>query len=436
MMTQPITVFWFRRDLRLNDNHGLYKALSENISVLPVFIFDQNILDHLDNSDHRVTFIFDQIQKIKTQLQNLGSDLLVQHSTPTSFFKKLSGLHKIKAIYTNHDYEIYGQERDLQIRDFCVHHHIEFYSFKDHVIFEKKEILTDQKNPYTVFTPYKKKWLSKLTDQLLEPYPSHQHDHHFFKYTASEMPGLKDMGFTRSQILAPELKLSKTTLKNYAQLRDYPFEETGTSKLGVHLRFGTASIRYLVKIAKANSEVWLSELIWRDFFNQILFHYPSTENKSFRPEYEDIAWRNHEDEFKKWTEGLTGYPLVDAGMRELKSTGHMHNRVRMVTASFLTKHLLHHWKKGERYFAQHLFDYDLSANVGNWQWAAGTGCDAAPYFRIFNPLSQQEKFDPHFVYIKKWIPEYGTAEYPTPMVDHVFARERCLAEYKKGLRKL
>ncbi len=435
MEKKEVTIFWFRRDLRLNDNCGLFQALNENTNVLPIFIFDQDILSQLSPIDHRVTFIFDEISKIKTQLNNLGSDLIVEYGKPLDIFKKLRQLYSIQSVYTNHDYESYGQKRDSNIQNDLNENNIQFKSYKNHVIFEKSEILSDSEKNYTVYTPYKKKWLGRLSEKDLAPFNTVPLQKNYLQISKSSLLNLEQMGFKRSPIQYPELKLTKSILQGYEKNRDFPFLENGTSKLGLHLRFGTASVRYLAKIAKENSDVWLSELIWRDFFNQILFHFPKSETKSFRPEYENIKWRDDENDFVRWQQGLTGYPLVDAGMRELNSTGHMHNRVRMVTASFLTKHLLIHWKKGERYFASLLYDYDLSANVGNWQWAAGTGCDAAPYFRIFNPTAQQEKFDPDFKYIKKWVPEFGTKDYVAPMVEHTIARERCLSEYKKGLGK-
>lgn len=429
------TVFWFRRDLRLQDNAGLYEACRVSEKVLPLFIFDKDILDKLENkNDLRVQFIHQAVGKLKSDIQQLGSDLWVYHGHPLEIFKKLSSDFSLEAVYTNHDYEPEALNRDLQIESFLRSKGIGFKSFKDQVIFEKSEILTDQAKPYTVYTPYKNKWLSKMDNFYLKSYPNQKYFHHFAKIKKPEsMMALKDLGF-REQIFAfPQEELKASMLKKYSEQRDFPYLEKATSLLGVHLRFGTLSVRELAREGKKFSDVWLSELIWREFFMQILWHYPHVVKRSFKEKYENIQWRDSKEDFERWAQGMTGYPLVDAGMRELNQTGHMHNRVRMLVASFLTKHLLMHWYQGERYFASKLLDYDLSANNGNWQWAAGTGCDAAPYFRIFNPDSQQEKFDPQFKYIKKWVPEFGTPKYLKPMVEHSFARNRALTEFKKGL---
>jgi deoxyribodipyrimidine photo-lyase len=429
MNLPEITLFWFRRDLRLEDNAALFYALKENAAVLPVFIFDQTILELLNENDRRIQFIYDALVKIKRELRDLGSDLIVTHDNPADFFKKIITQYKVKHVYANHDYEPQAVARDAEIQKIC-----ELKTYKDHVIFEKNEIQSDSYKSYAVYTPYKKKWLASLSPFYLKPYANKKYFQNFYKFSAPEIPTVKELGFNYTASNYPPLKLNKTLLKNYSELRDFPALDA-TSYLGVHLRFGTTSIRYLATVARLNSEVWLSELIWRDFFIQALCNNPWSEKLCFKSEYENIQWSTNLEDFERWKSGQTGYPLVDAGMRELNQTGHMHNRVRMVTASFLTKHLLQHWKKGERYFAEKLYDYDLASNVGNWQWAAGTGCDAAPYFRIFNPTSQQERFDPKFDYIKKWVPEFGTPDYVKPMVEHVFARERCLKEYKKGLAK-
>lgn len=436
MTKSKYTVFWFRRDLRLEDNCGLMHALSKNAQVLPIFIFDSQILEQLnDNSDRRVQFIYETVSAMKSELQAKGSDLLVFHGKPLDIYKDLHKEYKIEKILTNHDYEPYARRRDEEIAQWAKTQGIEFHSFKDQVIFEKGEILTDAQKTYTVFTPYKKKWLATITPQDYKPYSLKGLEGSWAKLKAQTMPTLKSLGFEATDFKFPKRTISFETLRNYKENRDFPYLDSGTSKLGLHLRFGTVSVRKLVEVAvEKKSDIWLSELIWREFFMQILWHFPRVAKESFRPEYEKVKWRNSEAEFKKWCDGQTGYPLVDAGMRELNQTGFMHNRVRMVTASFLTKHLLTHWLKGERYFAEKLLDYDLSANNGNWQWAAGTGCDAAPYFRVFNPQSQQEKFDPEFKYIKKWVPEYGTAKYPDPMVDHKEARDRCLEAFKKALK--
>ena len=434
MNLPEVTLFWFRRDLRLNDNAGLFHALKENKQVVPVFIFDKDIIGSLPPNDHRIQFIHDSLSKIKLELQSLGSDFILAHDTSTDFYKKIFNKYKIKNVYTNHDYEPKAIARDLEIKKILENKNIDFKTYKDHVIFEKNEIQSDSYKSYTIYTPYKKKWIASLSPYYIKPYNNKKYFQNFYKFSTEPMPTLNVLGFENSHMMYPPLKLTKSTLKDYESHRDFPALDA-TSKLGLHLRFGTASIRYLASIARLNSAVWLSELIWRDFFIQALWTRPESENLCFKPEYENIQWLNDLEDFEHWKNGTTGYPLVDAGMRELNQTGYMHNRVRMVTASFLTKHLLHHWKKGERYFAEKLYDYDLASNVGNWQWAAGTGCDAAPYFRIFNPTAQQERFAPQFEYIKKWVPEFGTASYTQPIVGHVFARERCLSAYKKALAK-
>lgn len=427
------TLFWFRRDLRLTDNAGLFRALRDDGNVLPLFIFDTQILDAIKNpKDRRVTFIHQQIIEIKQQLNELGSDILVYVGKPVDVFTRLTKEFAIAKVYANHDYEPYARHRDKQVRDLLETKGIGFLTFKDQVIFEKNEVLTDQKKPYTVFTPYKKKWLETLTPQNYASLKTESYFKNFAKADFKElkMPTLRQIGFESIDFQFPPKIWSKTAMKNYEDTRDIPSISEGTSHFGLHLRFGTLSVRSLVKQALKTSSVWLSELIWREFFMQILWHFPKTETRSFRPQYEKIKWRNNNKEFKMWANGQTGFPLVDAGIRELLATGYMHNRARMVAASFLTKHLLTHWYKGERFFAEHLLDYDLSANNGNWQWVAGTGCDAAPYFRIFNPASQVEKFDPDYIYIKKWVPEWGTKNYPKPMVNHKDARERALKAYK------
>nr|WP_295900499.1 deoxyribodipyrimidine photo-lyase [uncultured Bdellovibrio sp.] len=432
-----VTIFWFRRDLRLHDNAGLFYALKEKADVLPLFIFDKDILDKLSNpADARVSFIYQTVFQLKESLQKKGSDLLVRYGKPQEVFQSLSRELEIDSIYTNQDYEPAARKRDEHIEKWSQKSGIEFKTFKDQTLFEKNEILTDSRKPYTVFTPYKNKVLATLNDFYLKSYPNEIYEKAFAKRPKPEkMLSLKEIGFKETEIEFPPLTLLAKTLKNYAQTRDYPAIQNGTTHLGIHLRFGTVSIRELAREAKKFSPVWLSELIWRDFFMQILWHFPEVEKRSFRPEYDNISWRKSPQDFAKWCKGVTGYPLVDAGMRELNATGYMHNRVRMVTASFLCKHLLIHWREGERYFAEKLLDYDLAANNGNWQWAAGSGCDAAPYFRIFNPQAQAEKFDPDGEYIKKWVPELHTSRYPKPMIEHAEARGRCLQAFTKALKK-
>ncbi len=432
---QSISLFWFRRDLRLEDNAGLYHALKSHSPVLAIFIFDPSILRSLPKKDARVLFIHQTLVNIKKQLNKIGSDLRVESDAPLEVMQKLNLEYKIEAIYANQDYEPQALTRDDAIKSWAQSQTIQFLLYKDQVIFEKKEIVTDLQKPYTVFTPYKKKWLTALSPFYLKAYPHERYQENFIKIkTPSVMLPLEKLNFENFEFDFPKLELSKKIIKNYEMQRDFPGLQNATSHLGLHLRFGTVSIRKAVRESKDLSAVWLSELVWREFFMQILWNFPHVVKGSFRPEYEKVAWRENNEEFEKWKWGLTGYPMVDAGQRELNATGFMHNRARMVTASFLTKHLLMHWSKGEAYFAQKLLDYDLSSNNGNWQWAAGTGCDAAPYFRIFNPTSQLERFDKGLDYIKKWVPEYGTDLYPQPMVDHTFARDRALAEFKKALK--
>ena len=432
---KKITLCWFRRDLRLSDQAALFYALKEQKNIQPVFVFDSDILEALQNPlDRRVQFIYETLEALKIELKNLGSDLWVEYGKPSVVFKNLFKENSVEAIYCNHDYEPQAILRDQEIEKLCYQHNVIFKSFKDQVIFEKNEVLTDAGKSYTVFTPYKKKWLSLLTDKHLTGYPT---ETFFENLNRSEdlqsLISLEQMGFQKQDFIFPKRVIDLKILKTYAEKRDFP-ALASTSLLGLHLRFGTVSVRKLVQIAKKQSEVWLSELIWREFFMQILFHYPHVVKTSFRPQYEKVEWRNVPEELEKWKNGQTGYPIVDAGMRELNQTGHMHNRVRMVVGSFLTKHLMHHWLHGERYFARQLLDFDLSANNGNWQWCAGTGCDAAPYFRVFNPESQAEKFDPQNEYIKKWVPELGTSRYVKPMVEHKFARERALQTFARALK--
>ena len=432
-MKNDVNIFLFRRDLRLNDNAGLFHALNSGLTVLPIFIFDKIILDKLKRNDSRVTFIFDQVLQLKKELENNGSSLLVFYDSTENTFQKLITKFNIKAVYINKDYEPYARERDSKIRNVLELNGAQFYAFKDHVIFEENEILKDNCEPYTIFTPYCKKWKEVLGNQEITEYPSEKKLNALFKTVSFQMPVLNDLGFERSEIKISQPNLSGELISNYSKIRDFPAND-GTTRLGTHLRFGTVSIRKVTKIAQSLSDVFLNELIWRNFFIDILWHFPHVVNKSFKAKYDCIHLRNNEEEFEKWCRGETGFPLVDAGMRELNATGFMHNRVRMITASFLTKHLLIDWRWGEAYFAEKLLDFELASNNGNWQWAAGSGCDAVPYFRIFNPVAQQKKFDPEFKYIKKWVPEYGTSKYPKLIVDHKFARERALKIYKETLK--
>lgn len=435
-MNNTINIFWFRRDLRLSDNAGLYQALQSGNPVLPIFVFDKNILNKLaDKTDRRVQFIHETLSSIQLQLVELGSTLMVHYGTPEEAFEALTSTYSIAQVFTNHDYEPYAQKRDEAIASFLKQKNIGFQSFKDQVIFEKSEVVKDDGKPYTVFTPYSRKWKAALTEDSLKSYSTEQYFDAFFKTSPLLMPTLSEMGFEASNENFPAKTVKTGLLQAYAENRNFP-GITGTSKLGLHFRFGTISIRKAAAAAKNISEVYLSELIWRDFYHMILWHFPQVgQGKAFKPQYDQIEWRNDDGEFQKWCEGKTGYPIVDAGMRELNTTGFMHNRVRMIVASFLCKHLMLDWRLGEAYFAAKLLDYDMAANNGGWQWAAGSGCDAAPYFRIFNPYLQTKKFDPQLSYIKKWVPELESLQYPTPIVDHEFARKRCLEIYGKALAK-
>ncbi|MCB0706198.1 MAG: deoxyribodipyrimidine photo-lyase [Saprospiraceae bacterium] len=432
--TSSISIFWFRRDLRLEDNAGLYHALKGPNPVLPIFIFDEEILSKLeDPEDARVHFIHQEIQRLQQELGAAGGDLLVRYGKPEAVWTELLKTYDVQAVYTNRDYEPYAKQRDARVAALCSEKGISFFDFKDHVIFDRAEVLKGDETPYVVFTPYSKVWKARLKeDNFLQSYPSRKYLHNLAPFKGSEIPDLKSMGFRESATTFPAREVPQGIIKNYAENRDFPSRK-GTSRLGLHFRFGTISIREKARKAQRLNETFLNELIWRDFYSMILDHFPKVVDGPFREKYREIEWRNDEIEFEKWCQGKTGYPIVDAGMRELNATGFMHNRVRMITASFLTKHLLINWQWGEAYFAQKLLDFDLASNNGGWQWAAGTGTDAAPYFRIFNPASQQAKFDKDGTYIRKWVPEFGTAEYPKPIVDHAFARERCLNTYKFAL---
>jgi deoxyribodipyrimidine photo-lyase len=431
-----INIFWFRRDLRLNDNAGLYHALKTGKPVLPIFIFDKNILDQLEEkADRRVEFIHAALEEIQADLVAMGSSLSVFYGTPLTVFKQLLSKHTIDTVFANHDYEPYALERELTIAKLLKESSAGFQTYKDQVVLEKSEVLKDDGTPYTVFTPYSRKWKAELTDFHLKPYPVKKYFHHFYQHAEQQMPSLPSMGFKQSGKQFPSKDLKEELVKKYAAQRNFP-AIAGTSKLGVHLRFGTISIRELAARAMALSETYLNELIWRDFYHMILWHFPKVgKGKAFKAAYDNINWRKDSGEFEQWCNGQTGYPIVDAGMRELNATGFMHNRVRMITASFLSKHLLLDWRLGEAYFAEKLLDFDLAANNGGWQWAAGSGCDAAPYFRIFNPRLQTEKFDKELKYIRHWVPELDSFDYPKPIVDHEFARKRCLEVYAQALKK-
>jgi len=432
---QPIAVFWFRRDLRLFDNNALFNALTYGLKVLPVFIFDPEILDNLHRDDKRVSFIYQAIENLNQMLIPFKTSVQLFKGSPIEIFEQLLAAYSIKSVFANHDYEPYAIQRDLQLKTMLSAKGVSIQTFKDQVIFEKDEITKQSGEPYTVFTPFSHRWLEKLNldGHYLQIKDSENYLHNFLHTDQNPVLSLAEIGFNEAKGVFKPLILNETILKNYEKTRDIPALDS-TSRASVHLRFGTVSIRQMVTRAIEINPVWLNELIWREFFMQILWHFPQVVDQPFKPKYQFINWINNEKDFESWCNGLTGYPLVDAGMRELNATGFMHNRVRMVTASFLVKHLLISWQWGEAYFAAKLMDFELSSNNGNWQWAAGTGCDAAPYFRIFNPTTQAEKFDPQNDYIKKWVPEYGTKSYVQPVVDHVFARTRCLETYKTALQ--
>lgn len=436
MPKQSINICWFRRDLRLHDQAALYHALKDGLPVLPIFIFDRAILDLLeDKNDRRVEFIHNTLTNMQQQLLETGSTMGVYYGFPADVFKNLLQKYDVKKVFTNHDYEPYANERDGAIQKQLNEAGATFHSYKDQVIFEKLEVTKDDGKPYTVFTPYSKRWKAQLNAAVLNTYSTEKLFPNFYKQAAQPIPSLEEMGFQKTKLPFPPLQVKEDLIKKYKEQRDIPSIE-GTSRLSVHLRFGTISIRELANQTKDLNETFLNELIWRDFYHMILWNFPQVgKGKAFKPEYDFIQWRNNEQEFEAWCNGQTGYPIVDAGMRELNTTGFMHNRVRMIVASFLCKHLLIDWRWGEAYFAKKLLDFDLAANNGGWQWAAGSGCDAAPYFRIFNPYLQTQKFDGELKYIRKWVPEFEEFNYVKPIVEHDFARKRCLEVYAKALKK-
>ncbi|MDD2386485.1 MAG: deoxyribodipyrimidine photo-lyase [Bacteroidales bacterium] len=426
-----INVFWFRRDLSLKDNHGLYLALKSSLPVLGLFIFDKNILVDLNKDDARVSFIYDTLIGINTKINMFNSSLIVKNSTVEQAFIEIIEQFDISEVFANEDYEPDAIQRDNSIKQLLEKKNIRFSLHKNQVIFAKDEILKNDGKPYTVFTPYKNKWLQKFQEDKLSFYPSESLLKNLIQLKY-DFPLLKDIGFKKGKLILKPVNYE--VIENYDKFRDFPAENYSTC-IGPHLRFGTISIRTLIKTALTLNSVFLSELIWREFFMQILYHFPYVEQRSFKPVYDLLEWENDENQFAKWCVGETGYPIVDAGMKELNSTGYMHNRVRMISAGFLVKHLLIDWRWGEAYFAEKLLDYELASNNGNWQWAAGTGCDAAPYFRIFNPYTQQQKFDKDFKYIKKFIPYFDTNNYLNPIIAHKFARERCISRYKNCIDK-
>ena len=427
-------IFWHRRDLRIADNHGLFQACTQFNEIIPVFIFDTIILNQLEPSDARVSFIYESIRNLAKLYEEQGNQLEVFVGDPSEIIPRIAEKLKVRSVFANKDYESYAIARDFKVESRLNALTIEFSSWKDHVIFEENEVTKDDGLPYTVFTPYMNKWKKLLNTSSFSEFNSQSL---IFPRTIEKkvIPSLEEIGFHRNTLISfPEKKILVSIIKNYHKTRDLPYL-LGTSRLSIHLRFGTLSIRKLASVASASNEKYFNELIWRDFYAMILFHFPHSEEHAFKKNYEFIPWENDEHQFAAWCAGKTGYPMVDAGMRELNETGFMHNRVRMITASFLCKHLLIDWKWGERYFASKLLDFDLASNIGGWQWAASTGCDAVPYFRIFNPTSQQEKFDPNFEYIKQWIPEFGTENYPKPIIEHTFARNRAIERYKTELTK-
>jgi deoxyribodipyrimidine photo-lyase len=420
-----INIFWFRRDLRIEDNHGLFEALNDS-KTLPIFIFDVHILEELEKNDARVSFIHQNLQKIHKQL---NGSFKIYYGKPLEVWQEIVEKYDIKSVFFNKDYEPYALQRDAEVKQLLSKKGVEIKSYKDQVIFEENEILKGDGTPYTIYTPFKNKWLAAFNSDLTRAFKSEKRLQNLIPETF-KMPSLEDLSFEQSTIKVPPFTFEN--LDHYEKVRNIP-SLNQTSALSTHLRFGTISVRQALSRAKSINETFLNELIWREFFMQTLYHTPRVISTCFKLKYETIKWRNNEAEFQKWCDGETGYPMVDSGMRQLNETGLMHNRVRMVTASFLVKHLLIDWRCGEAYFASKLLDYDLSANNGNWQWAAGTGCDSAPYFRIFNPTEQQKKFDPQLSYVRKWVKNFDELTYPLPMVEHKFARERCLKVYKEAL---
>ena len=433
-MIKEVSIFWFRRDLRLEDNAGLWKALKSGHPVVPIFIFDRNILDKLeDKSDARVSFLHQRLKELQYQLKGMGSTLHVFYGTPAEAMNTLSQTYTVKGVFLNRDYEPYARERDEFVFNYWREHDVPMVGAKDHVIFEKNEVVKADGTPYLVFSPYGKTWRKKLTDYHAKAYPNAKYFKHFFKQQPIAIPTLESMGFTGTEVSLPSSRVDESIIKTYDATRNFPANEKGTTRLGLHLRFGTISIRSLLRHGLQHNDTFVNELIWRDFFQMALYNFPESREKAIKPKYDRIVWENNEDHFKAWCKGKTGYPIVDAGMRELNATGHMHNRVRMIVASFLTKHLLIDWRWGEAYFAQKLLDFDLASNIGGWQWASGSGLDAAPYFRVFNPTAQMEKFDKDLRYIRKWVPELDSHLYPKPIVEHKWARERCLERFKEAL---
>ncbi len=430
---EEIAVFWFRRDLRIDDNLGLYQALKSGFKVLPVYIFDPEIWSRYTDVDNRqLHFIRNAVYQLKQELIDLNSDLLVFEDLPPVVFQNLINEYNVKMVFANEEFDPFSIQRDRKISEFLNSNGITLNLFTDHLIHKPGVILKPDRSPYTIFTPFSKQWKLALKDQNLVPFPVTSLISNL--YTPKKVSNFKKLK-TQQTILSPiNREIPTEIIQTYDATRDFPAIHNGTSQLGVHLRFGTISIRKLVSIALQLNIQFLNELIWREFFMHILFHFPYVIDGAFKSKYNNIHWQNNELEFENWCLGNTGVPIVDAGMRQLIQTGFMHNRVRMIVASYLVKHLLIDWRWGEAYFAQKLIDYELSANNGNWQWVAGTGCDAAPYFRIFNPFRQQERFDPTFEFVKLWVPEYQTEEYKKRFVtDLKKAAERCINVYKTSI---
>ncbi len=431
---KPVNFFWHRRDLRVEDNHGLYEALRADEPTVPVFIFDRNILDRLeDRDDARVTFIHQELQRVKAAYEAAGGSILIGYGKPEEVWAKWLGEYSVTKVCTNEDYEPYARERDAAIARLCNRHGTSFQAFKDHVIFEKDEVVKDNGSPYVVYTPYSQMWKRQLPTCSLSGYSSEKELNGLLRMDPQPMVTLEGMGFEKSDLPIPDRDLDGNIVKHYHETRDLPAKR-GTTRMSVHLRFGTVSIRELTRKALALNEKYLNELIWRDFYQAIIWHFPRVVGHAFRPGYDHIRWENNEEHFRKWCRGETGYAIVDAGMRELNTTGFMHNRVRMIVASFLTKHLLIDWRWGEAYFARKLLDFELASNNGGWQWAAGSGVDAAPYFRVFNPELQMIKFDPQRAYVKQWVTEFQELSYK-PIIDHKMARQRAIERYKEGIER-
>lgn len=418
-MKKKVNIHWFRRDLRLEDNTALQQACNGDLPVQCVFVFDPEIIADLPPNDARISFIHTTLQSIDRRLRQQGSSLWVLHADVASAMEEILRVYDVQTVFANEDYEPYAIQRDQTVGELLRRSGADLKLFQDHVLFAKDAILKADGDPYTVFTPYKIKWLERL-DHWNAP---KEMDAFHFNESNHEAVSLRQLGFIPSSIQVPPV--NKESISEYAINRDVLAKET--SRLGPHLRFGTVSVRQAVEWGK-NTPSYLNELIWREFFIQIMYHFPSSMIHNFKRQFDSVQWRNDPEEFQRWCEGRTGIPLVDAGMHQLNTTGYMHNRVRMVVAGFLCKNLLIDWRWGEAYFAEKLLDYEMASNVGNWQWAAGTGCDAAPYFRVFNPIRQQERFDPHGEYVNRWL---GNSAFIQPLCDLKESRKRAIEEYSK-----